>query len=650
MTSLPDPLTGASSWRTFWQSLESALAHRNPDGIAVILLDVAAFREFNRSMGVDAGNLLLRHLAGRCTANLRHARDTVARLGGDEFALMLRDIDERGCKELLERLREQLARPVEVGGRTVTPQIHLGWALFPPDAEGPEELVRLAHTRLSQEKTQASAVGTEDEAPPAPSPEVRDALPGPRIPGPRLLHPRLAQRVLEHVPEGFVCLRRDGRHLHVNNALCQLLGYEREELLARRVWEMLPGWTAEDWARHWQELRELGGMQVESTISRKDGELLQIEATPRLIVLDGEEYNCAFVHDITEHRTLEQALRLERERLAETLECITDAFYTLDRQWRFTYLNRQARRLLHVEAERLPDGSADLLGRVVWEAFPGVVGTSIEHEFRRAMNESLAVHFETHYRPLATRFEIHAYPTEEGLAVFFRDVTERHRTEQEIEFLALYDPLTGLANRKLLSDRLHQALAESARTRVAGAVVLLDLDHFRGINDTLGHEHGDLLLQHVAARLKECLRENDTVARFGGDEFVVVAGGLNSVEAPQQARQLAAKVFEALRAAYIVEGVAYYVTPSLGAALYGVDGAASTPQELLKRADLAMHEAKEAGGNTLRLFDPSMESSANERVQLEREIREGIPRGEFLPYYQPRVDHTGCVLAQVPQH
>ncbi|MDX1594426.1 MAG: PAS domain S-box protein, partial [Gammaproteobacteria bacterium] len=216
------------------------------------------------------------------------------------------------------------------------------------------------------------------------------------------------------------------------------------------------------------------------------------------------------LQDISEQRQARQDVQRLADRLRTTLESITDAFLTLDRDWRYTYINHEAERVMGRDR-------GELLGRELWSEYPDVIGTRLEHEYRRAMESNHSVTFEFHYPRFGGWFELHAYPSEEGLAVYFRDINERKQAQQEIEFLALYDPLTRLPNRRLLLDRLQHALVTSGRGRDHGAVLFLDLDHFKTLNDTLGHDVGDSLLQAVAGRLTECLRDGDTVARFGGD-------------------------------------------------------------------------------------------------------------------------------------
>jgi diguanylate cyclase (GGDEF)-like protein/PAS domain S-box-containing protein len=222
-----------------------------------------------------------------------------------------------------------------------------------------------------------------------------------------------------------------------------------------------------------------------------------------------------------------------------------------------------------------------------------------------------------------------------------RDQSEHQNDLEEIRRLAFYDVLTGLPNRRLLMDRLQQAMITSGRTGQHGALMFLDLDHFKQLNDTLGHDVGDELLQQVATRLRACVREGDSVARLGGDEFVVVleALSIHALEAATQGECIAIKILETLGHPCQLKNHSYAITPSVG--IVEFLGEHQTLEDLMKMADVAMYQAKSAGRNTICFFDPAMQAAAAAHTALETDLRKGVANHEFVLHYQIQVDGAG---------
>jgi diguanylate cyclase (GGDEF)-like protein/PAS domain S-box-containing protein len=220
------------------------------------------------------------------------------------------------------------------------------------------------------------------------------------------------------------------------------------------------------------------------------------------------------------------------------------------------------------------------------------------------------------------------------------DITERKASEEKIQHLAFYDHLTDLPNRRLLLDRLNQALAFSARSRRAGALLFIDLDNFKNLNDTLGHDMGDMLLQQVTQRLESCIRRGDTVARLGGDEFVVMLLDLSEqpIEAAAQTEVIGEKILNALGLPYPLATQAYHCTASIGVTLF--DSNLQSTDELMKQADIAMYQAKKAGRNALRFFDRQMQENISARVSLENELHDALEFRQLHLHYQIQVDNA----------
>ena len=224
----------------------------------------------------------------------------------------------------------------------------------------------------------------------------------------------------------------------------------------------------------------------------------------------------------------------------------------------------------------------------------------------------------------------------------FTDISKRKQAEEQIRDLAFYDPLTKLPNRRLLLDRLHQALVLSARNGQQGALLFIDLDNFKSVNDTQGHAVGDLLLVEVAKRLQACIRAGDTTARLGGDEFVVLLEDLDPDEptAASQAETVGEKIRETIGQPFLINGNEYHNTASIGITLFR--GPVKTMEEMLKRADVALYQAKADGRNTVRFFDPALQALVMARVALEADLRRAVSRqDQFLLYYQAQVDSAG---------
>ena len=218
------------------------------------------------------------------------------------------------------------------------------------------------------------------------------------------------------------------------------------------------------------------------------------------------------------------------------------------------------------------------------------------------------------------------------IAVFL-DITERKKEEERIQYLANYDVLTDLPNRYLLGDRLEQAIKQAQRHQIKMAVMVIDLDHFKNINDSLGHDVGDALLKMVSQRLKSCMRRSDTIGRLGGDEFVALLGDLSS---ENEATFIAEKMVDSLREPFAVGDYRLAITPSIGVSIYPDDAEASI--QLLRNADLAMYRAKDAGRNRFEYYKPEMNIKALQRLQLENELRSAIAKGQLMLHYQPKVN------------
>ncbi|RYF58153.1 MAG: diguanylate cyclase, partial [Comamonadaceae bacterium] len=345
--------------------------------------------------------------------------------------------------------------------------------------------------------------------------------------------------------------------------------------------------------------------------------------------------------DVTDYLSTLEALRLSESRWRSLTHLSSDGYWEQDAEFRFVRLDGNPYREVGVPEEMH-------YGRTRWELPNTAVSEAQWREHRRQLEaHEVFLDFEIQRfaedgRPVWV--SISGEPIFDGEGRFAgyrgvaRNITERKLAEAQIERLAFYDELTGLPNRRLLMDRLGLAVNTCAREGTHGALLFLDLDNFKGVNDTMGHDWGDQLLVQVGGRIHASVRATDTVARLGGDEFVVVVHGLaaDMQAGAAEAEAVARKVLAALNQPYLVQGSEVHSTPSIGIALFR--DVQLPVQELLKRADLAMYQAKAAGRNTQRFFDPHMQAQANARSHLEADLRQGLARGELCVYYQPIVD------------
>jgi diguanylate cyclase (GGDEF)-like protein/PAS domain S-box-containing protein len=352
---------------------------------------------------------------------------------------------------------------------------------------------------------------------------------------------------------------------------------------------------------------------------------------------------------LREDRVRAEAERFEQqEQYALLLNSTAEGIYGVDTDGICTFVNSACLRMLGYE--RPEDIVGKAVHALIHHTHPDGRPYPIEEcKVRLSTREGSTAHAddEIHWRADGSSFPVEywSHPIYRndrltGAVVTFIDITERKRVEAEINLLAFHDPLTHLPNRRLLIDRLQQALASSVRSGKTGALLFIDLDNFKTLNDTLGHDIGDLLLQQVAQRLVLCVREGDTVARLGGDEFVVMLEDLNkdALEAAAQTEHIVEKIFAMLGQPYQLAKYEYQGTTSIGATLYNDKQQAT--DELMKQADIAMYQAKKAGRNNLRFFDPMMQEAINDRVALEGELLKAIENRQFQLHYQIQVDSS----------
>jgi diguanylate cyclase (GGDEF)-like protein/PAS domain S-box-containing protein len=432
-----------------------------------------------------------------------------------------------------------------------------------------------------------------------------------------------------------------GRFVRANRKFADIVGYTPEEL-SRLTFHAIT--HQDDVAADAQRLALLKAGNISEFVRekrywRKDGSVVWVRVTVSRLGDTG--FNVAAVEDISGRRQAEEDLRIAAIAFeSEQAMMVTAADETILRvNGAFTDLTGFTSEDAVGKTPRLlTSGRHDAaFFRQIWQTLAKEKYWQGEIWNRRANGEVFP-----------TWQSISAVTAPDGRTSHyvsaFSDISGRKEAEEQIRNLAFYDPLTQLPNRRLLIDRLSLALAASGRHRHRGAVLFIDLDHFKMINDTEGHDVGDLLLIEVARRLRSCVREGDTVARLGGDEFVVMLEDLSEDErsAATQAETVGEKIRHIALEPYQLGEREYHGSLSIGICLFLDTGAGI--DELLKHADVAMYQSKAAGRNAVRFFDPQMQSALVARAALEKELRCVVPLGQLMLYYQPQLNESQKIL------
>ncbi len=447
----------------------------------------------------------------------------------------------------------------------------------------------------------------------------------------------------------------DGVYIDVNKAFLEIVGFSHDEVIGRSSIDLGIWAHCEDRQRMVDLVsKNFFCRDLEAQFRKKNGEVFWGLMSASLIEVEGVPCVLSITRDISSAKAAEQlltqaaeALRVSEERYRTVFQTSLDPILinrTSDR--RFIDVNQAFLDVMGFERQ-------EVIGRTSLELNLWADPRDLENvdEILRQTLQCRNVEIQFRKKNGETLWGLMSSSVMEidgvqCVLTVTRDISSAKAAEDEIRSLAFYDPLTGLPNRRLLMERLHLTLASSARTGRLRALLFVDLDNFKTLNDTLGHQTGDLLLQEAARRLAACVREADTVGRLGGDEFVLMLEDLSDLpeDAAAQAKAVGEKILSVVTQPYQLNGRECRSSASIGISVFG--GRRESSNEILQQADIAMYQAKAAGRNTMRFFAPALQAAVNARAALEEDLRESIKTCQFVLYYQPQIDRNRLIGAE----
>jgi len=453
--------------------------------------------------------------------------------------------------------------------------------------------------------------------------------------------------LLNSTAEAIYGLDSRGRCVFCNSTFLRQMGYAREEdLLGKDMHELIHAKRADGTAYPFGECRfsegviHNEGIHVdEEVLWRADGSSFYAECWAYPIKKRGEIIGTVVTFlDISERKRIQDTLKASEAKYRHLFSEMLNGFayhkIIIDEHgapvdYVFLEVNEAFEKLTGLHKK-------EIIGRRVTEVIPGIRESDFDWigTYGKVALSGVGVKFEQFSSEMNRWYSVSAYSPEKGyFSAVFEDITERRKMEDDIRHLAYHDALTGLSKRVVLMDHIEFAITQAHRNKQMFAVLFLDLDLFKHINDAYGHETGDQLLREVALRLRICVRESDTVSRIGGDEFSIL---LSEIRHAEDAARIAEKVISCMQEPFVIGGYELHTSASIGISTYPADSI--RPEMLLKCADIAMYHAKESGRGSYQFYNQLMKSRTIERMVFENSLRKALDRGELLVYYQPQVD------------
>ncbi|AMK77433.1 MULTISPECIES: EAL and GGDEF domain-containing protein [Methylomonas] len=440
---------------------------------------------------------------------------------------------------------------------------------------------------------------------------------------------RLAQLSfgMDQMQDSAYLIAENAGFVYINNQSCKALGYSHHELLQMSVFDVDPGFPRQVWAEHWAELKGKRSITLETVHQTKDGRLFPVEVVANYFEYANVGYNLAIARDISERKRIEEAL----QQAALIYQNSSEAMLLADADDRILTINAAFTAITGYQLDEVIGKHIGILNTgghsdAMWQAIHSKGSWQGEIWDKRKNGELFAK-----WLTINTIFD--AEQTMQRRVALFSDITEKKKAEGVIWQQANFDPLTQLPNRRMFYDRLSQDIKKAHREHKRLALLFIDLDLFKEVNDTLGHDMGDKLLQIAAQRILASVRETDTVARLGGDEFTVI---LSDVGDPCNAERIAGNLLQKMTDCFELGNEIAYISTSVGIAFYPDD--ADNLKSLLKHADQAMYAAKRQGRNQYCFFIPTMQESAQARLRLSNDLRLALAGQQFYLCYQPIVE------------